>query len=179
MKSRFYTLIALILAVLLCFTAVHADNSAESSAFTCLQKVQNKIVLNNFIQITDLKNYTYSGYFKGIDYKQNKFLFMRDEPGIEASMKSMLIDDISQIVVQKKKVNMGNIRRLTFGGVFVGLAVVAVQVVVNDKSAGYRKNDKDLSDFIVPAVIGAGVGAFIGLISGGKVTVSQTITCGE
>ncbi len=180
LKLRFYTFLVLTLTVLLLLSAVQADNSSDSSAFVCLQKVQKNIVLNNYIQVTDNKNYSYSGYFKGIDYEKNKITFLRNEPGVDAIMKSMQFDDISQIIVQKKKLNKANMRRWAIGGIFAGFSVAAIKVIGKDKNInglGNQKKDLEFTDFIIHSAIGGGIGAFIGLISGGKVTVSQTITC--
>ncbi len=179
MKLHLICFTSLIVFTFITFCTVIADESNYNSNTVCLKKVQSEVALDNYIEITDIYNRSYSGFFKKVNYVEKSLIFMKQEFGINDTLTTIEFENISQIAVKREKYDYTMLNRWGKIGVLTGFGLGMYQTFKNDKTNIYGESIDNFNflDVIKYCVIGGGVGSIIGFVAGKNAIVTLTISC--
>lgn len=177
LQLTYFTL--LLVFTLIAFCTVTANESNYNSNTVCLKKVQSEIAPNDYIEITDIYNRSYSGFFKKVNNIEKSLIFMKQEFGVNDILTTIEFENISQVAVTREKYDYTMLNRWGKIGILTGFGLGMIQTFKNDETNIYGKSVDNFNflDVIKYCVIGGGVGAIIGFVAGKNVRVTLNISC--
>lgn len=178
LKKVTILLLVSIVSIYLPSTKGFAAESSENQFYDsehCLNYLSYWSKVGEPLTIFDKKGKPHFGRFQKFDRNTDSLYFIEKEFKNNIEIGTINYSDISKIVIEKKRLNMGQIKQATLIGSLLGF--VGAVIVYKSNSDTYNRDSLKFKKIFLGFGIGAGVGVVAGLIGNDRIKTQKVLDC--